>query len=185
MGILGVLMQRAVFLDRDGVLNKSYVRNGIPCPPLTLSELQVLPGVPEALDRLRLAGFRLIVVTNQPDVARGMQTTEGVEKIHASLKSLLGLDTFFVCYHDDSDACACRKPEPGLLLAAAQQERIDLRLSYMIGDRWKDIEAGRRAGCTTIFVDHGYTERQPEGFDRKVTSLASAVDYICLGEGGI
>jgi D-glycero-D-manno-heptose 1,7-bisphosphate phosphatase len=178
-------MHRGVFLDRDGVLNRAYVRHGRPCPPRTLSELEVLPGVAKALDRLRLAGFSLIVVTNQPDVARGTQTRERVEEIHASLKSLLGLDTFFVCYHDDVDACNCRKPEPGLLLAAAQQERIELNLSYMIGDRWKDIEAGRRVGCTTIFIDRGYIEKQPVGFSIKVTSLAEAADYICSGVGGV
>src|SRR3990172_6964226 len=118
MGI-HAMTRRAVFLDRDGVINRTIVRNGRPHPPSNLSELEILPGVPEALMRLRAAGFRLIVVTNQPDVARGMQTRETVEAIHAALKAQLALDEVRVCYHDDSDHCFCRKPAPGLLLDAA------------------------------------------------------------------
>jgi D-glycero-D-manno-heptose 1,7-bisphosphate phosphatase len=170
---------RAVFLDRDGVINRACVRQGHPYPPADLSELEILPGVPEALERLRAAGFWLIVVTNQPDVARGIQTSVGVESIHAALMARLPLDEFRVCYHDDADRCSCRKPSAGLLFDAARKFRLDLRASFMVGDRWRDIEAGRRAGCTTIFIDHGYAEKQPVDFDVRVQSLAEASEWIC------
>ncbi len=172
------MSHRAVFLDRDGVLNRALVRNGRPHPPSNLSELEILPGVPEALAHLRAAGFRLIVVTNQPDVARGVQTRETVEAIHATLQAQLSLDEIRVCYHDDADGCGCRKPAPGLLLDAARDEQLDLPSCFMVGDRWRDIEAGRRAGCTTVFIDHGYAERQPADPRITVKSLAEASVWI-------
>lgn len=181
------MSHRAVFLDRDGVLNRALVRNGRPYPPSNLSELDILPGVPEALVRLRAAGFRLIVVTNQPDVARGRQTRETVEAIHATLRAELVLDEIRVCYHDDADGCRCRKPAPGLLLDAARDEQLDLPSCFMVGDRWRDIEAGRRAGCTTVFIDYGYAERQPADPRITVKSLAEASVWIAstqLNEGG-
>ena len=137
---------RAVFLDRDGVLNRPVVRDGKPYPPASVEELEISPDAPAALAALKQAGFRLYVVTNQPDVARGSATRAAVERIHAALAEALPLDGFYVCYHDDSDRCECRKPKPGLLLAAAAEHGISLRASYLIGDRWRDIEAGQRAG---------------------------------------
>ena len=176
MGI-HTLKQRAVFLDRDGVIDRPIVQDGKPHPPASLSELEILPGVPEALERLRAAGFRLIVVTNQPDVARGKQTRESVEMIHAALSAQLPLDEFRVCYHDDGDQCHCRKPQPGLLLEAARDTGVDLSASLMVGDRWRDVEAGRRAGCMTILIDYGYAEPQGKA-DVRVRSLAEAADWI-------
>lgn len=152
-------LRRAVFLDRDGVLNRAFVRDGKPYPPASLEELEILPGVPEALARLRQAGFLLIVVTNQPDVARGTQRREQVEAINDALKSALPLDEVVTSYEDGDSPR--RKPNPGMLLEAAERHRIDLARSFMIGDRWKDVEAGRRAGCRTVFIDYGYTERSP------------------------
>ena len=170
---------KTVFLDRDGVLNRAIVRNGKPHPPSSLKELEILPGVPEALGALKEAGYRLIVVTNQPDVARGAQTRETVEAINAALVAALPLDDVFVCYHDDRDKCDCRKPQPGLVLQAAAKYEIDLAASFMIGDRWKDIEAGRRAGCTTILIDCGYAEAGLETKpDHSVRALPEAVASI-------
>jgi D-glycero-D-manno-heptose 1,7-bisphosphate phosphatase len=170
--------RKAVFLDRDGVLNRAFVRNGKPHPPSSLEELEMLPGVSEACLDLRKAGFLLIMVTNQPDVARGTQTQRVVEAINRALSDRLSLDDIKVCYHDNSDNCKCRKPEPGLFLEAAKDWTIDLSGSFVVGDRWKDIEAGRRAGCSTIFVDYGYSEMRPETFDKLGTSLTDAVDWI-------
>ena len=169
----------AVFLDRDGVLNRVVLRNGKPHPPPSLKELEILPGVPEALRALKAAGYRLIVVTNQPDVARGAQTREAVEAINAALVAALPLDDVLVCYHDDRDHCDCRKPQPGLLIRAAAKYKIDLAASFMIGDRWKDIEAGRRAGCKTILIDCGYAETGLETKpDHCVRALPEAVASI-------
>ncbi len=180
MGIVQVIM-RAVFLDRDGVINRATVRDGKPYAPATLDELEVLDGVPDALAKLREAGFRLIVVTNQPDVARGAQTRETVEAMHARLASALPVDEIVACYHD-GDACDCRKPKPGALLDAARRHDIELDRSFMVGDRWRDIEAGQRAGCRCLFVDHGYTEQQPAGSFVRVDSLAAAAEWILENE---
>ena len=170
---------RAVFLDRDGVINRTVVRGGRPYPPYDLKDLEILPGVTEGLLRLREAGFRLIVVTNQPDVARGKQTRERVEAIHTALLAQLPLDEVRVCYHDDSDLCHCRKPAPGLLFQAATETGLDLTSCFMVGDRWRDIEAGEQAGCKTVFIDYGYDEKQPVGFDIRVKSLEEASQWIC------
>jgi D-glycero-D-manno-heptose 1,7-bisphosphate phosphatase len=174
-------MNRAVFLDRDGVINRAYVREGKPYPPASLAEIEILPGVPQALMALRKAGFLLIVVTNQPDVARGTTSREAVEEINKYLAANLAIDEFHSCFHDTNDGCECRKPLPGALLAAAKIHGIDLGQSYMVGDRWRDIEAGRQAGCKTIFLDYGYIEKQPESVDYRVRSLLDASEII-LGE---
>jgi len=176
MGIDQVIM-RAVFLDRDGVINRAIVRDGKPYAPDTIDELEVLAGVPDALSKLREAGFRLIVVTNQPDVARGLQTRETVEAMHARLTAELAVDEVVACYHD-GDACDCRKPKPGALLDAARRHGLELDRSFMVGDRWRDIEAGQRAGCRCLFVDHGYREQQPAGPFVRVASLAAAAEWI-------
>ncbi len=173
----------AVFLDRDGVLNRAVVRNGKPYPPASLEELEILPGVPEALGLLRQAGYRLLVVTNQPDVARGTQRREVVERMHHYLAEHLPLDGFYVCY-EDGDACPERKPNPGLLWRAAQEHQLDLTLSFMVGDRWRDVEAGRRAGCRTIFLDYGYREKQPEAPEFRTTDLSAATRWILAFRNG-
>lgn len=171
-------VQRAIFLDRDGVLNRATVRYGRPFPPRGIHELEILPGVTEACRTLRDAGLLLIVVTNQPDVARGTMTLEEVAEVHQRLHDKLPLNAVLVCMHDDRDGCQCRKPAPGLLLQARDRFRIALEESVMVGDRWRDIEAGRRAGCRTVFVASDYSERLPEGQDITVKSLAEAVPWI-------
>lgn len=174
-------MKRAVFLDRDGVINKAIVRDGKPYPPANFSEFEILPGVKDALTKLHQAGYLLIVVTNQPDVARGTARRETVEEINDFLASHLPLDDFRTCYHDGVDQCACRKPKPGSLLGAARLHGIDLENSFMVGDRWRDVVAGQRAGCRTFYIDYGYAEKQPENVDFRVGSLLEAAQII-LGE---
>lgn len=172
------ILQRAVFLDRDGVINRAVVRDGKPYPPVNLAALEILPGVVEAMHALREAGWLLIVVTNQPDVARGNTPRADVEAINQHLRECLPIDEFQTCYHDSSDGCNCRKPLPGALLAAAVVHGIDLSASYMVGDRWRDTEAGERAGCKTIFIDYGYAEKQPKKFNHRVRNLKEAADII-------
>ena len=115
--------RRAVFLDRDGVIVRAAVRAGRPYPVDRVDDARLLPGVREALLRLRAAGFLLVVVTNQPDVARGRSTREAVEAIHEWLRAHLPLDGIRACYHDDRDGCACRKPAPGLLNSSSTARR--------------------------------------------------------------
>ncbi len=176
--------QRAVFLDRDGVLVRAMIRDGKPYPPVGLDDLEILPGVADALRRLHEAGYLLIVVTNQPDVARGTQTQAMVEAQNAAMRVILPLDDVRTCYHTDSDGCSCRKPLPGLLLAAAQECHIDLASSYMVGDRWRDVEAGLRAGCKTIFINYDYRESLRCRPHAQVVSLAEAADWILTQRHG-
>jgi D-glycero-D-manno-heptose 1,7-bisphosphate phosphatase len=172
-------MNRAVFLDRDGVVNEAAIRDGKPYPPENAESMRIPAGTADALGRLKERGFFLVVVTNQPDVARGRQTREAVEQMHRRLLSELPLDDVLTCYHDDADDCECRKPRPGLIKRAAQQYGIDLRQSFLIGDRWRDIDAGVNAGCKTILIDRGYAERSPASTpDARVGSLPEAVDWI-------
>ena len=171
-------MRRAVFLDRDGVINRAIVRNGMPYPPPNIDQLEVLPGVSEALNKLHAADYLLIVITNQPDVARGTANKSDIEKMNSQLLSQLPLDDIKTCYHDGSDDCLCRKPLPGALHEAAKEYDIDLSKSFMVGDRWRDIEAGRRAGCKTFFVNYDYIEQQPKAPDFIVSSLLEAQKII-------
>lgn len=158
MGIDALIMKRAVFLDRDGVVNQSVVREGKPYPALNVDEVRLLPGLETGLQQLKQAGFLLIVVTNQPDVGRGTLARSSVEAIHALLSQVLPLDLIRVCYHGSDGECQERKPLPGMLLEAAREFDIDLAQSFMIGDRWRDIDAGHAAGCRTLFIDYGYSE---------------------------
>ncbi len=171
-------MRRAVFLDRDGVLNKAFVRNGKPYPPATLDEFEILPGVAVALRTLSQAGFLLIVATNQPDVAREQQRREVVEAMHKTLRAELPLDDIKVCYEIESPSTTRYKPKPGMLLEAAHERGIDLSHSYMVGDRWRDVGAGKRAGCFTIFIDRGYAEPLVETPDAICTDLPQAAAFI-------
>lgn len=172
-------LKRAVFLDRDGVLNKAVVRDGKPYPPATADEMEIVPEAAAALADLKRLGYLLIVVTNQPDVARGTQTREAVEEMHRRMAALLPVDEFRVCYHDGVDGCACRKPKPGMMLDAAAEHGIDLSVSFMIGDRWRDVDAGQAAGCRVVWIDYGYREKGPgTAPDAKVSDLRQAVAWI-------
>lgn len=171
-------MVKAVFLDRDGVINANLERHGKPVAPTTMAEFRILPGVVEATRRLKEAGFLLVVATNQPDVRNGITPMTTMEAIHAEIRKLMPIDDIMICLHIDADNCACRKPKPGLLLDAARKHGIDLKSSYFVGDRWKDVNAGKAAGCRTIFIDYGYPQDQPAVPDRTVNSLADAVEII-------
>ena len=172
-------MNRAVFLDRDGVINRPVVRDGKPFPPITVDEFELLPGVPEACARLRAAGYLLILATNQPDVGRGTLARETVEAMHAKLNDLVPMDRMEVCYDPGQGVPSdFRKPAPGMLLRAAEELGIDLQASWMVGDRWRDIDCGVRAGCRTVFIDRGYDEQLRAQPDFRVGSLVEAADVI-------
>lgn len=175
---MNALRRKAVFLDRDGVINRSLVKDGKPYPPSSVEEVEILPGVPSAIRELKDAGFLIICVTNQPDVARRTQNRQTVEAIHKFLLRLLRLDEIMVCYHDDNDRCQCRKPLPGMLLDAVARFSIVLEESFIVGDRWQDVEAGQRAGCTTVLIDYHYAETERSQPDARVSSLPEAVDWI-------
>jgi len=171
-------VHRAVFLDRDGVITRALVRARRPYAPVREQDFEILPDAAACVRRLRHAGFRLIVVTNQPEVARGSLEPNILERMHTRLKADLAVDDIRTCVHDENDGCGCRKPAPGLLIDAAADHDVSLPASFMIGDRWRDIEAEQRAGCTTIFLDHDYDERQPDRPDVVVRSLDEAANWI-------
>ena len=172
--------QLAVFLDRDGVINQPKVIDGKPYPPASIDEFILLPGVVEACEKIKQAGFLLVVVTNQPDVGRGTLSRETVQAIHAYMCKLLPIDRVEVSYDSghENPPSEFRKPRPGMLLRAAHDLGIDLKKSFMVGDRWRDIDCGHAAGCMTIFIDYGYEEplRQPPHF--RVANLTEAARII-------
>ena len=171
-------MKKAIFLDRDGVINKAFIKDGLPKSPNSLSELKILPGVKESILRLKELDFICLVVTNQPDVPRGKINKNTVIEINNFLLKEIKLDDFFVCYHDDNDNCDCRKPKPGLLLEASKKWNVELKKSFMIGDRWRDIQAGEKIGCKTIFIDYKYKEKKPKNPDFTTDTLLKATYII-------
>ncbi len=172
------MMHPGIFLDRDGVLIRSDVRDGKPFAVMGPEDMVILPGVKPALETLKHMGFKLIVITNQPDVATGKQKKGIVEAMNAQLQETLRIDAFKTCYHVDADDCTCRKPKPGMIIDAAREWDVDLEQSFMIGDRWRDIDAGRAAGCKTLFIDYGYNEPAPVDPDFIVGSLMDAAQVI-------
>ncbi len=170
----------AVFLDRDGVISLSIVRDGLPFAPTNLGDFEILSESPAACRRLKAVGFLLIVVTNQPEVGRGTMKKETVEAMHAKMCRELPIDRVEVCYHPGhgESHCNCRKPKPGLLLKAAQELNIALAQSWMVGDRWRDIDCGFAAGCRTVFIDRGYAENLKHAPDFRANDLTEAADVI-------
>jgi D-glycero-D-manno-heptose 1,7-bisphosphate phosphatase len=165
----------AVFLDRDGVLNEAVLRDGRPHPPVSLDEVVLRAEAAATCARLRAAGFLLVMVTNQPDIARGTTTRAAVDRINDRLVTGLALDAACVCPHDDADACGCRKPAPGLILDAADRFDVDLGASLMVGDRWRDIAAGAAAGVSTVWVRSTYNERAPRDPNHVIDRLDELV----------
>ncbi|CAM2067457.1 D,D-heptose 1,7-bisphosphate phosphatase [Sulfidibacter corallicola] len=176
-------MNRAIFLDRDGVLNRAFVRGGKSYPPDRVVDFELLDGVAQACRDLKRAGFLLVVVTNQPDVATGKQSRENVEAMHKKLRGLVPLDDILACFHTDADNCLCRKPKPGMLNEAARRHGIDLTRSFMVGDRWKDIEAGQKAGCRCFFVDYQYKEPAPKKPFEPVAGLHEVATRLLADPG--
>jgi len=136
------LRAKAVFLDRDGVINLTVFRKGAHRAPADLSEFTYVSGLEPTLEALKSRGYVLIVCTNQPDVARGWQPRAIVDAFHAKIQRDLPVSRIYACYHDDEHDCLCRKPKPGMLVQGSEDFEIDLTQSWMVGDRWKDIEAG-------------------------------------------
>jgi D-glycero-D-manno-heptose 1,7-bisphosphate phosphatase len=176
------IRRRAIFLDRDGVINKPVVREGRPYPPANVKDFKLYEDVLAGCARLGAAGYLLVVVTNQPDVARGTQTRAVVDAMHGiMLDALPKIARVEICWHagsDWGDSCDCHKPEPGMVLRAAKALAIDLTQSFLIGDRWRDIDCGCAAGCRTVFIDRNYSETLRQPPDWTVQSFDQAVDVI-------
>jgi D-glycero-D-manno-heptose 1,7-bisphosphate phosphatase len=172
-------MRKAIFLDRDGVINKAILKDGKPFSPRRFEEFKLFNGIREVLEKFRKKEFLNIIVTNQPDIARGLIKTETLEKMHKFIEENLPIDDIFVCPHDDIDNCHCRKPKPGMLLEAAEKWHINLKESFIIGDSWKDIEAGKAAGCATVLLDNLYNKEVEADF--RVGDIDLAMKIILNG----
>jgi D-glycero-D-manno-heptose 1,7-bisphosphate phosphatase len=170
-------VRRAVFLDRDGVLVETDVRDGAAYAVTTLDEFRVAPDAAAQVARLRAAGLICIVFTNQPEVARGTIAPDVIAAMHDRLRASVPVDDVYVCPHDDADACACRKPRPGMLQDAAARWELSLVDSFVIGDRWRDIDAGRAAGCYTVLLEREYSGLAAAA-DARVATLGAAVDGV-------
>jgi D-glycero-D-manno-heptose 1,7-bisphosphate phosphatase len=171
-------VNKAVFLDRDGVLTRANVWDGKPYAPRSLTDLEILPDARAATTALKTDGFRLVVITNQPDVGNGLLDMTVVEAMHCRLRDELPINMIKACYHRQSDGCYCRKPRPGMLIEAAEELEVDLARSFVVGDRWSDVEAGRSQGCRTVFVDRGYSEPRFSNASAIVSSVAEAAAWI-------
>jgi len=168
----------AVFLDRDGVLIEAIVWDNKPFAATSPEDVRIIDGAREACAELSSLGFLLVMVTNQPDISRGKISQLFVDQVNADIARKLSLDAVRVCAHDDRDACLCRKPKPGMMIEAGAALNIDLSSSVVVGDRWRDIEAGKRAGCKTVFIDYGYDEPLRSVPDHTTSSLRQAVFWI-------
>jgi D-glycero-D-manno-heptose 1,7-bisphosphate phosphatase len=174
-------MKKAVFLDRDGVINRSKIVDGVAKPPSTIAEVEILSGVIKAIKILKAHNYIPVVVTNQPDVARGVTSQAQVDAINTHIGTITNIEFFYTCFHDDIDKCDCRKPAPGLIKRAVLELNLDVASSYLVGDRWRDIAAGQVAGCQSFFIDYSYPEKRPEMPFTRVSSLLEAVKMM-IGE---
>lgn len=168
--------QRAVFLDRDGVLTEAIIRDNRAYAPVTLDEFRLVEDAAPQVARLRAAGFLCIVFTNQPEVARGILSKQTLEAMHHRLRAAVKLDDLLVCEHDSSEGCSCHKPKPGMIYSAAARWKISLQASFVVGDRWRDVEAGRAAECYTVLIQRPYSRCSTA--DVSVDNLSDAVDAI-------
>ena len=161
------MVNKAVFLDRDGVINQATVWGGKPYAPRKAEDFVILPGAEDAIMRIRAFGYLVLVVTNQPDINNKQVDPAEVNAMHNQLAHL-PIEKIYVCPHSQDEDCLCRKPKPGMLFQALDEFNIDLSKSYMVGDRYSDMQASKSAGCKSVFIDRKYGE----------TQLANS-DFIC------
>lgn len=173
-------LNRAIFLDRDGIINKVLLNNGKPFSPRRFDEFKMLGGIETLLTSFKNIGFLNIIVTNQPDISRGLMKMEELDKMHLFIRERLPVDDILVCTHDDIHNCGCRKPKAGMIIKASEKWDIDLRRSFMVGDTWKDMKAGKSAGCRTVLVDMEYN--QDIECDHRVKGLEELVEIFKLSD---
>lgn len=172
--------KKAFFLDRDGVLIKTDVHNGKPYAIHCEDQFELLPKVKKSIDIIKKNNYMVIVITNQPDVGNNLISKDRVIKINQLLMKNIHIDDLFVCYHSQSMKCSCRKPNIFFFNQAVKKHNISLKKSYMVGDRYSDIEAGYNAGCQTIFINRNYSENKPTFQNFNAESLFQAVNNLKL-----
>lgn len=176
MGIGKKIINRAIFFDRDGIMIKAPVKNGYPKSTKTIHEIKIIPGIKKICKSLKKK-FKLIMITNQPDFERKQNTKKNINCINNYLKSYLNLDSVYVCY-SNNEKCKNRKPNPGMILKAKKKYNLNLKDSYVVGDRWRDVDAGHKAGCKTIFIDYKYKEKLRSKPHFTTNKIANIFKYI-------
>jgi D-glycero-D-manno-heptose 1,7-bisphosphate phosphatase len=169
-------MKRAVFVERDAILNEVRTGPKNQITPLTLEEFRVNQKAVEPMRRLKAVGFVLIGTTNQPGLSRGYQSRRELDRMHDLLRRTFPLDDLLVCPHDETDHCPCRKPRPGLLIEAAFKWHLNLDHSFVISDKWQDAEAARTAGCTSLLLKSPWVGQVHHDF--LLPDLEAIVDKI-------
>jgi D-glycero-D-manno-heptose 1,7-bisphosphate phosphatase len=179
-------LRPAVFLDRDGTLNHQIVRDGTPFAPDRFEDFRLYADAQEGCRALKAAGFVLVVVTNQPEVGRGTLAQAEVDRMHALLADLIPeIDRVEACFDPGrGEKSRRRKPEAGMVIDAADALGIDLSRSWMIGDRWRDVECGKKAGLRTVFIDFGYTDEVKSSPEFTVRTFSEAVSVVLGVIGG-
>ncbi len=170
-------MIKAIFWDRDGVINEVTVVNNKTFCPRKFIDFKLTPGISNHFQKTKELEFKNIIVTNQPDIARGSMTMEALNEMHGLLEKELLVDEINYCPHDNGQ-CDCRKPQPGLITKSAQKNNIDLSRSYIIGDAKNDMLAGRAAGCKTILLQRDYNDDAVEFADYIVTNINEMFNFI-------
>ena len=177
MGVGICAVRRAIFLDRDGVINKAVIREGRPYPPVNWNEFSWVNGIQDVTQKLKEAGYLLFCVTNQPDVGRGLQDRSMIEAFHKYILESLPLEKIYTCY-DYSNNNPLRKPKPGMIFELRKKYHLNLEDCWVVGDRWKDIDAGNTAGCQTIFLDYGYDETLKSSPDYVISDLRQLIPLV-------
>ena len=173
-----MILNKAIFLDRDGVINKSIIANGKPYAPLLFEDFVFYEDTKKAIVVIQSLDYKTIIVTNQPEINKGNLNHEELKRMNDRIYNELKIDDIFVCEHTSEEDCDCRKPKPGMILNASKKHNIDLSQSFLIGDRYKDIESAHAAGCNSIFIDRKYSEKFPNKQIKSVSSFYEAAIFI-------
>ncbi len=171
-------MRKAIFFDRDGVLIKTDIKSGSPVAINDNNNVEFATNQVNLFKELKLKGFLFFLFTNQPDVARGKVLKVEVDLINIRVAERYLLDDIFVCYHDDIDNCMCRKPKNGLILEARDKYNLNLNQSFVIGDRWRDMDAAENSNCKSVFIDHHYSEKHPSKYKFSFENIDDALRFI-------
>lgn len=172
------MKKRAIFLDRDGVINKARFVNGKHLSPVLAEEVELYKDAKRSIRKLRKLGFLIFIVTNQPEISRGNLRAADSDEINAIISKEIEPEEIVTCPHDDSDGCSCRKPLPGMITGLIARYELEPSRCYLVGDRRKDIEAGLAAGVKSIQIDRGYPEGLSPAMISSAKSLYGAVRII-------
>ena len=173
-----MVINKAVFFDRDGVLNRAIIKDKKPYAPRNFSKFVLYKSTPEFIKILCNKGYKIFLVTNQPDIGNGFTDLSELNKMHDYLCSLIKFDEIFVCLHSQSQKCICRKPSPFFVLEAKKKYNLNLKNSYFIGDRYSDYQTANKAGCNFLFIDRFYRETPIFSYKKSYKHVNECIKHI-------